>query len=297
MNFAYINFEKGNTKKGHTPDFIRRLYIEKLKREKIKKINMLGAKGDIITLPFKKDEPDFELISKYIEEMFVRNSLYNIRGLSVQDGLKCFVKNACSGELFSAFFAEDIMKKMCKDINEDSELKVTVSDGGDTKTKVVLECLSRLPVRVGLLTDNRNEAEKTLEEIYSRTGLCVSTYASEKNRNVQSSDVFIKCRSFEKNNFFMKKNSIFIDFTDNFGYILSLARKRKDLKIFSARNFKKGDRLYSAAFCEALCEAACDEFFKISRYGFDTQRFNESYRFLHKYFSANDCEKLTMRER
>lgn len=284
MKFAYINFEKGNTTKRRSPDFVRRLYIRNFKREKIKKVNMLGTEGDIITLPFKKDEPDFELVSKFADEMLNRNSLYEIKGLAVQDGLKSFVKNTCTGELFSAFFAEDIIKKMYGVITEDSELQVNVSDGGDIKTQIALECLSKLPVRISLLTDNRNKAEEMLEDIYSRTGLCIGTFASERSRTFQNADVFIKCRDFENSGLFVKKNSIYVDLTDNYSDFLLLAKRRKDLKMFSVRGFKYGNKIYPPALCEAVCETVCDEFFKISRYGFKPERFNRSYEFLHKYF-------------
>ena len=158
------------------------------------------------------------------------------------------------GRVVNALLTFETSKKAIEKKNISlAKAEFTVVDGDDELTLTALKSLSENVNHLSILTDRESFFDDIKEEAESERGLIITTFASPKNQILKDSDVLVNCSSdMENQDYYYKRNSIYIDLAKNTAKSLRIARKREDMLIIDGIGLNTDKGFFKSKLYEAL---------------------------------------------
>lgn len=261
MKFARICFASDNRKRtvwDRLPEFIRRKYYLDFYKQHYENIKMFSSIGELVSLPFRKDECDFFLVSEYLKKVseYLKNN--DVGVVCVQKGIQMpYGVKTAYGDRLLCFMAEDIVNTACKirNLNLD-ESEITVIDGGENTTEILLNVLSRKVSRLYVYTLRQEKLKPVFEDIFEETGLCIVSFSAANDSLMSKSDIVI---NLNHGNLFMNcfsKNTVYIDIAGDSRCTEYTLDTRKDITVIENFTVRQDKTDIPIDYTEAALSAA-----------------------------------------
>ena len=265
--FAYIKWAKTekeiyqqNQWLKFLPSFLRENYIINYCPLKMKEQSIMDLEGYEVTLPFtveqankKSDKVVQKIINKAMEILKsnkvkiicppkghihkIDYSIYESKGQYV---IPLFIFNA----------VKELAKKLDKPLKY---IEITIIDGENLKTDLVLDIIYPNVNYLNLITDKLENFKEKSIDIYEDVGLNLQLISHNKKTTLENSDIVIDCTDSNHNNFYYcRKNSIYIYIGSNKDMVKDILLKRTDLIVIDNFSLLFKNESYTTEFCEML---------------------------------------------
>lgn len=288
MKFARICFASDNRKCtfwDRLPEFIRRKYYLDFYKQHYENIKMFSSLGEFVSLPFKKKEEDFFLVSEYLKRVSEYFKNNDIGVVCVQKGIQMpYGVKTAYGDRFLCFMAEDIVNTACKirNLNSD-EIEITVMDGGENTTEIILNVLSRKVSRLYVYTLRQDKLKPVFEDIFEETGLCIVSFSAANDQLMSKSDIVI---NLNHGNLFMNcfsKNAVYIDIAGDSRCTEYTLDTRKDITVIENFTVRQDKTDIPVDYTEAALSAAKPYMHRAVFGEFSKDVFQKTYRYIKSF--------------
>lgn len=257
---AVLMYMKNNDKKRFLPFYDK--IPEKFREFIIKKykpfLNEKDENDDIlyITLPlvYGEKKNNYEKWYNTIYNTLQKLNEFNITGAVLpEDDVFYSPVNIFRGRTINAIMTFEIAKKCLKIKNKDiQKSEFVVIDGNEKLTDIALKSLVENVNYLSVLTDREYFFDEIKDFAESERGLIINTFSSPKNQILKDADVIVNCSSdMENQDYYYKRNSIYIDIVKNHGKSLRISRKREDMLIVDGIGIKTDMGFLKSSLYEA----------------------------------------------
>lgn len=219
-----------------------------------------------------------KITKKYNEDIFLQNDF-------IKDFNDIII---CNGKIFTSIFIDEIVKYACRKNNLDiSKVNVTLIDGGDFCTNIILDILKEEVNHFNVITQRKNELDTYADDVLSYNGLNINIYTKEnKDFSFNQSEIVINCGKDDyKNDYALRQNMVYVDISDDKIKHYNLIRKREDISIYNGFSFIISDKTYNSDIIEACYYVKYNYF----RNYIIEKRINETKK-IKKMLKSNNCE-------
>ncbi|NLK22174.1 MAG: hypothetical protein GX308_08930 [Epulopiscium sp.] len=242
------------------PSFLKDRYILKKCPIQIKEVSILKAHGYEVVLPVTREEvkgksPEYiqNLMDKTIELLKENKVIVINPPREYGDKLSYFIKKANGNSILPIFILPAIIKAASR-LNKDLKyVDVTIIDGQNAKTDLVLDILYPQLNYLNIVTSNLHRFKDKSIEIYEDVGLNLQISSHNKKMVLGDSDIIIDCTDEPHIHFYhCKRNAVYFYIGNDNDTVKNILLKREDLIVIDDFILSVQNKKFTTSFCKMI---------------------------------------------
>ncbi|HOQ16513.1 MAG TPA: hypothetical protein PLC16_02830 [Defluviitaleaceae bacterium] len=242
------------------PSFLRENVIIHFCPLKLKERWIMDLPGFEVILPFTAEQVNkkaVQVIQDYINKVIERLKTEGVKIICPPKGHSHEIDFSileAKGQYVISLLIFEAIKKLSEKLEKPLKyIEITIIDGQNLRTDLVLNILYPELNYLSILTDKTESFREKAVDIYEDVGLNLQIISYNKKTVLENSDIIIDCRDVYHSSFYYcKKNAIYIYIGGYKEMVRDILLKRKDLKIIDNVSLVLKNESYCADFCEML---------------------------------------------
>lgn len=242
------------------PLFLKERYIIKNCLFQSKEVLIMGSPGYEIILPFTVEDANKksdEIVQNLMNNVMERLESNKVKIICPPKGhihKITFSIPTSTGRSIMTLFIYLAVLKATSILNKSLKyMEVTLLDGQNIKTNVVLDILYPNINFLNILTNQPEKFKQKSVEIYEDVGLNLQISSHNKKTALENSEIVIDCTDINHSDFYYcKKNALYIYLGNNKEMVKNILLKRSDLIVIDNFIVSINNRCFSTEFCEML---------------------------------------------